>query len=247
MRGSRIVASAGLLLAACGGGDSPGGGGDAAGPEADAGVACSTATLVAPVPDAEGVLGPDADADGEPCGATFWVDVIVRTDAEDGAAAELMVNRSRRASATASDGQILFEGVPLDNRGDAANQLAVAFDDCVAALPDLAVDCEGVSCSLTTPDSSAATLGPADDVDAAPGVQVDVEVATDDDAVGEPVGLLVDGIAVAEVDASGDGSGAVAVFESVALEAGERALQASCRDGRGNVTRSGVARFTVTE
>ncbi len=216
---------------------------------------CATITFASPEPPSSGelTLGPSDDTDGEACGETFETSVVVSTDAGDGRPATLFVNGTPRATTTVEGTIATFEGVVLDNRGSTPNSLAVEVENadgitCRESFPgDVLVDCEGVSCAITTPDTASAYLNASDDVSDEEGFQADFVVSTDDGAIGEPVRLVVDGdeSGAREASAAAAGSGAEALFGNVSLSEGVHRVRAQCRDAAGNTTSSGIAEWTV--
>ncbi len=215
---------------------------------------CAVITFVTPEPDPEGMdvrLGPGDDTDGEACGTTFQTDVRISTDAGDGQTAQLFVNGTPRV-ATQIDGTVAnFQNVVLDNRGDTANRLEVEVTTsegrvCREAFgSDLFVDCEGVSCAITSPMTDQPFLNQSDDTSAEDGFQTDFNVTTDADGVDQEVRLLVDAEDPITATATAVDDGGQAEFPNVGLAEGARAVRAECTDSSGNVTQSGVAMWTV--
>lgn len=213
--------------------------------------ACFTVTIVEPAPmGAVLTLGPTDDTDGELCGETFETTVIVSTTAPDGSDARVFVNGTPRGSIRVMGGVARFDGVGLDNRGEAPNAIHVEITDessgvsCAGDLPtSVFVDCAGVSCEITLPDSGSAFLNQDDDVSGDPGFQADFEVSTDMEAAGETALLIIDGDETGAEMSTVDGT--TASFGNVTLSEGTHRVQAVCEDSAGNITRSGVVEWTV--
>lgn len=216
---------------------------------------CATISFTAPAAPTGGrtVLGPDDDEDGTACGETFQTTVSVSTDAGNGATVALMVNGVAAGTTNVAGTVAVFPGVVLGNRGDTANTLAVTVTradgvTCGADFPgEVMVDCTGVSCTLTQPDTSRAFLNASDDVSATDGFQADFEVQSDADALGQPIRLVLDGDegGALSADPSAAGGGASASFGPIDLSEGVHRAQAICSDGAGNLTRSSVGEWTV--
>jgi hypothetical protein len=206
-------------------------------------------TFVTPAPRGTVTLGPEDDTDGLECGETFESTIVVSTAAPDGSSARVFVNGTPRITSTVSGGVVRFEGVAFDNRGSEANDLRVEITDgsgvdCGADFPaSIFVDCAGVSCAISSPDTGSGFLSQADDVSDAPGFQGDFEVTTDAEGAGQAVRLIVDGNESGALSADPDGN--VATFGNVSLSEGVHRVQGECRDSSGNITRSGVAEWTV--
>jgi len=218
--------------------------------------ACATITFVTPERDpaaSELTLGPGADTDGEACGETFETTVVVSTDAGDGQPATIFVNDTPRGTVNVEGSVARFTGVGLDNRGSTANTIEVEVENtdgvaCRASFPtNVFVDCDGVSCAITRPDTASTYLNMDDDTSDDEGFQTTFDVTSDTDAVGQPVRLIVDGdeSGAREVDAMADGGGALASFGNVPLSEGTHLVQAVCQDGAGNIMRSGAAEWIV--
>ena len=197
-------------------------------------------------------LGGTDDTDGMACGDTFETEVVVTTTAPDGTTAQIFVNGTPRGTTTVDAMIARFRDVVLDNRGDTPNTIEVEVDlggtaSCRSAYPvPVHVDCAGVSCAIAIPDTGSAYLNQSDDTSAAEGFQTDFEVATDMEALGQPVRLVIDSDEDGAREALPMEMGGVrAVFGNVPLTEGLHRVQAECRDDAGNLTRSGVAEWTV--
>lgn len=194
-------------------------------------------------------LGADDDTDGEPCGATFETSFEITTDAADGSEARVLVDGAPRRTAAVFGGRARFEGVPFDRRGAESAVRAEVTDAttgqvCGAAFgAPVTIDCEGVSCAIVLPDPGARFLGPGDDVSEDPGFQIDVEVLTDAAADGQPVRLVIDGVESEALTATA--SGGQARWAGLTFTEGVHRLRAICQDGRGNVTYSSSAEWTI--
>lgn len=217
---------------------------------------CAMISFVTPEPAMSGnvTLGPSDDTDGVACEDTFETTVIISTDAGEGAEARVFVNGTPRRTARVSGATARFEGVAFENRGETPNTLSVAVirEDGVECRQDfptsILVDCEGVSCSITSPATASAFLNADDDV--APGedgFQGQFGVTTDAEGAMQEIELVING------DESGAlselpemvGMTGVATFGPVSLSEGVHRVQGICRDEAGNTTRSGVAEWTV--
>lgn len=211
---------------------------------------CFPIGFVTPAPMGTSVtLGPSDDTDGEACGETFETTVVVSTGAPNGSEARIIVNGAPQRTATVASGVVRFTGVAFDRRGTMANELRVEITGpegvaCPAMFPgSIFVDCQGVSCSITSPDAGGGFLNQDDDVSDAPGFQGDFEVTTDPDGAGQEVRLIVDGNETGARSALPVGN--VATFGNVPLSEGVHRVQAECRDSAGNVSRSAAAEWTV--
>ena len=212
--------------------------------------ACFAVSIVTPVGGGDSVtFGPTDDTDGEACGSTFETGVVASTAAPDGSEARVYVNGTPRRTATVSGGVVRFDGVAFDNRGTTSNNLRVEVTDAsgVTCTADFArpiyVDCTGVSCAISAPDTGTAFLNAADDVSSADGFQGDFDVTTDTEGSSQDVRLIIDGNESGALSATP--SGIVATFGNVDLSEGVHRVQAECKDAAGNTTRSGVAEWTV--
>lgn len=212
---------------------------------------CFPISFVTPMPSGTRVtLGPADDTDGEACGATFETTVVVAAaGAAEGSNARLFVNGMPLRTSTVSGGVARFEGVALDRREPQDNSLRVEITGasgvvCSESFPvPIVVDCEGVSCTITSPDPSSGFLNQSHDVSDEPGFQGTFEVTTDLEGLGQPVRLIIDGN---ETDAlTATPSGTVATFGNVSLSEGDHWVQAECRDAVGNITRSARHEWTV--
>lgn len=216
---------------------------------------CAMISFVTPAPAMDDItFGPGDDTDGIACGETFETTVIVSTDAGEGAEARIFVNGTPRRTARVEGATVRFEGVAFDNRGATPNTLSVAVIrgdgvECRQQFPtDIMVDCEGVSCAITGPDTASAFLNSGDDVSPGmDGFQGQFEVTTDADGANQEIRLVVDG------DESGAlsempmmvGMTGVATFGPVSLSEGVHRVRAVCTDAAGNATSSGIAEWTV--
>lgn len=211
---------------------------------------CFAVNIVTPEPGGDvTTLGPADDTDGEMCEGTFETTVVASTGAPDGSEARVYVNGTPRRTARVMGGAVRFEGVAFDNRGPTPNTLRVEVSDpdgltCDTTFgTDILVDCDGVSCAITLPDSESPFLNESDDLYAADGFQTDFEVTTDADGAGQPVRLIIDGDSVGALTATPDGL--VARFTEVELSEGVHRVRAQCVDEVGNVSFSGTAEWTV--
>lgn len=202
------------------------------------------------------VLGPNDDADGAACGATFQVDVKAQVEGSAGTSVQLLVNGTAAANGTLdSTGVVDFGPVTLGNRGTDPNTLEIQVSGALSACAGsgvfgkpILVDCAGPSCAITAPVATNGYLGSADDVDSVtPGLQVNVQVTADADVAGHPVTLVVDGnqSGARTVNGSANGPMALAQFPQVPLAEGAHTVQATCTDASGNSTTSAVASWTV--
>ena len=143
----------------------------------------------------------------------------------------------------------------LDNRGETGNTAEVELVNaqgatCRVSFPvEIYVDCAGVSCSITAPDTMSPFLNQSDDSSMDPGFQGLFEVSSDGSGadLDQEVLLVVDGD---ETNAFGVlpvmmGENAVATFSGVELSEGSHRVQSICTDTNGNRTRSGVAEWIV--
>jgi len=216
---------------------------------------CATISFVEPMTPAGTrlTLGPSADTDGEACGATFQTSFVVSTNAGDGQPATIYVNGSSRGEVNVEGTVATFSSIGLDNRGDTPNTVEVEVENmdgvtCRETYPaDIFVDCEGLSCSITAPDTGTAYLNQDDDTSDAAGFQTDFEVTTDADGVGENMRLVIDGddAGALESEAMMVGMSGVATFGNVDLSEGLHRIKGVCVDSAGNRTESGVAEWTV--
>ncbi|NOY90139.1 MAG: hypothetical protein GXP55_02940 [Deltaproteobacteria bacterium] len=199
------------------------------------------------------VLGPEDDEDGTACGETFQTTISVSTDAGDGASVALSVNGVAAGTTSVAGTVATFPAIVLGNRGDTPNTLSVTVTradgvSCDQDFPgQVMVDCMGVSCTLTQPDTTRAFLNASDDVSAMDGFQADFEVNSDADALGQPIQLVIDGDegGALSSDPTAGGGGATASFGPVDLTEGLHRAQAICSDRAGNVTRSSVGEWTI--
>jgi len=209
--------------------------------------ACFAVSFVDPMPTTGTIrLGPGDDTDGEACGATFEISVVIATAAPDGATAQLFVNGTPQAMAPVAAGQARFDGVQLGNRDPMENLLRVAVTDsaglsCDADLSSpILVECAEPSCTITAPSTDTAFLNASDDVSAADGFQTNFAVGTDEATTAR---LIIDG------DESGAPSAmfamGTAMFGNVTLEEGLHRVVAECIDEVGNTVRSPPAEWTV--
>ncbi len=211
---------------------------------------CFAVSFVTPSSSPDPVtLGPSDDTDGVACGDTFETSVVVSTAAPDGSEARVFVNGTPRRTARVAGGAVRFDGVAFDFRGDDPNTLSVEVMSpegitCGTEFSSpILVDCAGVSCAITSPAGDAAFLNQDDDVSAAAGFQGDFSVTTDAEGAAQAIRLIVDGNESGARSATPDGM--VALFGNVSLSEGVHRVQAECRDGSGNVTRSGVSEWTI--
>lgn len=211
---------------------------------------CFAVSFVTPMSAAGRVtLGPADDTDGEACGSAFETTVVVSTGAPDGSEARVFVNGTPRLTATVAEGVARFEGVGFDLGADLAQALTVTVTDsagvaCGAEFPvPIFIDCAGVRCSITSPDTTTGFLNQSNDVSDAPGFQGDFEVTTDEEGGGQPVRLIIDGNETDALSSMPDGT--IATFGNVPLGEGVHRVVAECRDGSGNVSRSGAVEWTV--
>lgn len=213
---------------------------------------CATIDFVTPVAGGDRVtFGPADDTDGMACGESFETTVVISTDAGNGSEARVFVNGTPRRTGTVSGTMARFEGVPFD-LGAAPNELAVEVvnSEGVTCRQTFAtpiyVDCAGVSCRITAPDTTSSFLNQSNDVSDAPGFQGDFEVTTDADGAGQAVQLIIDGNETDALSAmpTPSGTDGVASFGNVALSEGVHRIQAVCKDAAGNPTRTS-AEWTV--
>ncbi|MET0413443.1 MAG: hypothetical protein ABW217_19195 [Polyangiaceae bacterium] len=196
-------------------------------------------------------LGIDDDVDGTACGSSFATSVRVASNA---ASVALWVNDTTNSGLRQDVAQLgaLFPNVQLSNAGNTPNVLkAVATmadgRSCEATLDtQVFVDCDMPSCTIVNP-SGSQYLNDFQDDSPAGGLQIDFEVGTELENVGQPVRLTLDGAfnqsRSAEVlDQAGNG---VAIFVDVSLQEGRRLAQAECRDAAGNVAYSSLAEWIV--
>lgn len=215
---------------------------------------CSTFTFVEPrLPEgaAELVLGPLDDQDGVPCGEGYETRVIAATGLPDGTRVTLLADGLPLRSGTTRGGTLVLDAVPLDvararlERDRFTLSLRVDDGQCATGSPlPVYLDCAGPACEIL-PFASASVVSTPLDVDPTiPGIQIDLEVASSDDARGEAVELIInDNLAeplTSPVALEGD---PVALFEKISLPEGDVRLRAVCRDAKQNRTES--ARRTV--
>lgn len=212
---------------------------------------CAAIDFVTPEPRPERViLGPPDDTDGVACGEGFETTVIVVTDAGDGTEARVFVNGVPRGTARVMGSTVRFEGVSMDL--GTTNELAVEVINregvaCRQPFPvPIRVDCDGVLCRITRPNTMSAFLNQDDDTSEAEGFQTDFEVTTDADGAGQEVLLVIDGNELEPLRATPTsvGMGGVATFGNVPLGEGTRRISVLCSDPRGNRTRTS-AEWTV--
>jgi len=196
------------------------------------------------------MLGPQDDILGPTCGDEFAIAVVASTDAGDGTTLTVLVNGSARGSAVVDGTVARFGPVVLGNRGSTPSRISfepqAAGAACRKEIPvDLLVDCEGVSCEISSPASSG-FLNAAMDRSLADGFQGDFEVTTDLATIGQPVALIVDGDAfnLLSSRAVPVGSVSIATF-SASLSEGPHRMVALCTDATGNVTMSAEANWIV--
>jgi len=216
---------------------------------------CATITFTAPSAPTGGrtVLGPEDDQDGNACGESFQTTVSVSTDAGNGATVSLMVNGISAGSTAVAGTVATFPAIVLGNRGATPNTLSVTVTradgvSCSQDFPgEVMVDCMGVSCALTQPDTARAFLNADDDASALSGFQTNFVVQSDADAVGQSIKVVLDGDegGALSSDATAGGGGATASFGPIDLAEGLHRAQAICSDSAGNVTRSSVGQWTV--
>lgn len=196
------------------------------------------------------VFGPQHDVLGPTCGDEFALDVVAATDAGDGTTLTVLINGSARGTAIVSGTVARFGPIVFGNRGSTPARLSFEPEAggaaCRREIPtDLLIDCEGVSCQLTSP-ASGGYLNALMDRSLAAGYQGDFEVTTELSAIGRPVALIIDGDALdlRSTYAVRVGSDSVATF-AVSLTEGLHRMMAICTDPTGNVTTSGQSMWTV--
>lgn len=213
---------------------------------------CPRVDLVAPrlVDGASVTLGPRDDTRGLGCGDEFGVDVVAATDAGDGAILALLVNGTVRATQRVEGTVARFDGVVLGNRGSVPNRISFAQDyegtTCRTEInSDLFVDCEGVSCEITSP-TQQMYLNASLDRSLQQGFQGEFQVTTELSAIGQPVQLVVDGDNLNPPSSLPRARSTTAVADfSLSLSEGPHRMVAVCTDAFGNVTMSGEAMWTV--
>lgn len=213
--------------------------------------ACATIDFVTPEPRAERVvLGPMDDTDGVACGESFETTVVVATDAGDGAEARVFVNGVPRRTGRVAGSTVRFEGVSMDIGTENELSVEVINPEGVACRQPFSapirVDCEGVLCRITRPDTMSAFLNQDNDTSDDAGFQTDFEVTTDGDGAGQQILLVIDGNESGALRATPSmvGMGGVATFGNVPLSEGVHRIQAVCTDPEGNRTRTS-AEWTV--
>lgn len=150
-------------------------------------------------------------------------------------------------------GQATFAqaSLPTKNDGSAslltAEQAATGFPTTVSASVSIQADCEPPSCSLVNPNSGLAFLNATLDSDPASGLQIDFDVRSDPESLGQNVGLIIDGGSSGALSAAllAQSGGAQATFADVSLSEGPRTAQAQCVDPAGNVQLSASQGWTV--
>jgi len=213
---------------------------------------CPRVDLVAPrlVDGASVTLGPRDDTRGPGCGDEFGVDVVAATDAGDGTILALLVNGTVRATQRVEGTVARFDGVVLGSRGSVPNRISFAQDyegtTCRTEInSDLFVDCEGVSCELTSP-TQQMYLNASLDRSLQQGFQGEFQVTTELSAIGQPVQLVVDGDTLNPPSTLPRARSTTAVADfSVSLSEGPHRMVAVCTDAFGNVTMSGESMWTV--
>lgn len=207
---------------------------------------CATATFVMPAPptgDADVLLLPGGDkcpASGEPYKQRFRV----ATDVGDGRDMELYVNGQLFDTQTVKDSVVEFADVELEKFSENNTVFVRPQSAQGSKCPDISypvpikLDCTGVDCAVTAPQSVAGRDASGATVQYVNGTQASSNgfaftVSTDSASVGTPVKLVVDGN---ESDAptaqpSGSGASVVAKFSGVKLSDGQHTVQAICQHG----------------
>jgi hypothetical protein len=255
--GAAGASGAGGSVGAGGSSDVDAGHGGAGGSEGslDGGVEPGVVCQVAFVTPAAGAgtlhLGSDDDVDGSACGSSFETSVRVASNA---ASVALWVNDTTNSGLSQDVQQLgaLFPNVQLSNAGNTPNVLkavATMADGrrCEATLDtQVFVDCDMPSCTIVNP-SGSQYLNELADSSNLGGLQVEFEVGTEVENVGQPVLLTLDGAYDQRLSSQVQeqaGSG-VALFAHVPLQEGRRLAQAECRDAAGNVAYSSLAEWIV--
>jgi hypothetical protein len=201
----------------------------------------------------EMVLGPLDDRDGTPCGDSLAVRLIAGTGLPDGSWVTLVAGGATLANAATRGGVLELDPLVLDKTTLAAlgsEPFELVLRVAGGACPDYAfearvrVDCMGPpTCRIETLGEDG-LVGPSADLDPnTPGVQLDIRVASEPEARGQPVELAINDQPVlppATVASEGE---AVAEFASVSLPEGDVRIDAVCYDAVHNST--AAARRTV--
>lgn len=206
---------------------------------------CGAISFVTPSGTGDVRLGPSDNASGPGMCETFTTPVRAATRAADGTSAQLFVNDAPASTATVSGGVIDFGNVVLGNRGDDANTLRIELDAgtmCEAVGPRLFVDCGGVSCAITRPDTGSAFLNQDDDTSMEDGFQTTFELTMSADAA-DTATLRINGEEfTAPTMIVGDDR--VATFANIGLEDGPQVVDGVCTSRSGADTRT-TATWTV--
>jgi hypothetical protein len=193
-------------------------------------------------------------ADGNALSATCEAAVVVNCT-EVGQNVALLADGSEIAQASCVAqgglpspflGRATFAAVSLTSKNDGssttltAQQAASGFSASTSAPVSVQADCEAPSCNLVSPSSSLSFLNAALDSNAASGLQINFDVGSDANSIGQTVTLNIDGGTNGSLNgtllAQGGGSGVT--FADVPLPEGTRTAQAQCVDAAGNVQMS---------
>jgi hypothetical protein len=150
-------------------------------------------------------------------------------------------------------GQATFVQASLPTKNDGgttlltARETATGFPATVSAGVSVQADCEAPTCTLVNPSSSLPFLNLGMDSNAASGFQINFDVQSDANSLGQSASLIIDGDANGALSATlvAQGGGTQATFVDVALAEGPRTAQARCVDAAGNVQSSSTEDWTV--
>lgn len=198
---------------------------------------CGAITFVAPNGSGDVNLGPSDNSSMPGSCGTFTTPVRVSTRAADGTEAQLFVNATPAGTATVNGGVLDFGDVTLGNRGGDANTLRIVLEtgfSCEATGPRIFVDCDGVSCAITRPDTESAFLNQSDDTSMADGFQTTFELTMGDNAA-DTAQLRIDG-EVFDAPTMIRGGQRVATFDNLALSEGPHVVDGICTDRLGEDT-----------
>lgn len=198
---------------------------------------CGAITFVAPNGSGDVNLGPSDNSSMPGSCETFTTPVRVSTRADDGTEAQLFVNATPAATATVSGGVLDFGDVTLGNRGGDPNSLRIVLETgftCEAAGPRIFVDCDGVSCAITRPDTESRFLNQSDDTSMVDGFQTTFELTMGDNAA-DTAQLRIDG-EIFDAPTTIRGGQRIATFDNLALSEGPHVVDGICTDRLGEDT-----------
>jgi hypothetical protein len=209
-----------------------------------------------PLGASELVLGPLDDNDGTACGDSLSVRLIAATGLPDGSVVTLFAGPHALITAETRGGvlqvdRVVFDKATLMALGKEPFELVLRVMG--SACPDygfearVRIDCEGPPQCSILPLGVSDFIGPTYDLDATtPGVQLNVRVASSDEAIDQPVELSINDVPVLpSAFVEQEGEAALALFEGVSLPEGDVRLDAVCRDAVQNLTAARRRSVTV--